>query len=65
MTTLTLKAPLPNHTYATRGGVVTSDANGIITEVAVASQLFQDLMAVGASVVADSAPAASISDPIE
>ena len=56
---------MPLHTYQTRGGTVVSDATGIITEVPVPSQLLADLISAGCAVIPNSAPAASMSDPIE
>jgi hypothetical protein len=65
MTTLTLQAPMPLHTYQTRGGTVVSDASGIITDVPVPSQLLADLISAGCAVIPNSAPTDSLQDPIE
>ena len=71
MPNLTLQAPMPNHTYQTRGGTVVSDATGIITDVAAPSQRLADLIAAGCYVTptvapADSAPVdTNLPDPVE
>jgi hypothetical protein len=63
--TISLQSPLPCQNFATRGGNCQSDANGIVTNVIVGSQLMRDLMAAGCAVIPNSAPTASMQDPIE
>jgi hypothetical protein len=62
---ITLKSPLPYQNFATRGGNCQSDEDGLITNVIVGSQLMRDLISSGCAVVHDTAPAASLPDPIE
>jgi hypothetical protein len=56
MTLVKLQAPLPNHSYWTRGGRAQSDADGIIDDVVYASQLYSDLLSAGCTAVRPSAP---------
>ena len=63
--TISLQSPLPLQNFATRGGNCQSDANGIITNVIVGSELMRDLISAGCAVIPNSAPTNSLPDPIE
>jgi hypothetical protein len=56
MSHLNLMAPTALHTWRTRGGTVSSDANGIIEGVPAGSQLLADLLTAGCYVL----PAAAL-----
>jgi hypothetical protein len=56
MTLVKLEAPLPNHSYWTRGGRTQSDADGIIDDVVYASQMYSDLLGAGCTAVPPSGP---------
>jgi hypothetical protein len=59
MSLVTLRAPLSLHTYATRDCKVSSDANGIISDVETGTTLFDDLISGGCQVVPPAAPSDS------
>jgi hypothetical protein len=58
MPLVTMQAPIPNHSYATRQGTVRSDSSGLISDVPTATQLFSDLIGAGCYALPPSAPAA-------
>jgi hypothetical protein len=66
MSLLKMLAPMPNHTYATRGDTVRSDPDGFIEDIAAASQTFTDLVNCGCSVVPPPAtpPAEDLPEPV-